>query len=331
MLGFGGGRPRLCLKVGSRGLVWGEHFRTWRGRHRYRCHSLPLPADSIELSPIEPNVINHFALEERLRSLAASGGRLRLAERLGMPELPKPITLLLPDLAVRTIVLSLDHLPSRNEELEALIRWRLGQEQRLPLSGTKLIWQIFPASVAGGNSHVVLVVVIQDGILHQYEAVCEAAGLVPREVGVTSFSSFNIWLRAAGGHRRLQHDLAWVTVLDGALTCFIFHDRRPVFVRTKFLPEEPAHSSQDGGGMEDRVLREISASFLACQEQYPQVQAKEIVLMATDSSQHWESVLSRELGVTVECLTWNHIDSLGWKAVGGAISLEALPAVAGMV
>jgi len=330
MLGFGA-KPRFCLKVGSRGLVWGERFRTWRGRHRYRCHSSPLPGDSIKLSPIEPNVINHVALEERLRSLAGSGRRGWLARRIGIPALPKAITLLLPDLAVRTIVLSLDHLPSRNEELEALIRWRLGQDQRLPLSGTKLIWQVFPVSEAGDGAHMVLVVVIQDGILHQYETVCEAAGLVPREVAVTSFSAFNLWLRAAGGRRRLQHDLAWVTVLDGALTCFIFHDRRPVFVRTKLLPEEAAYSAQVGSGMEDRVLREVQASLLACQEQYPQVQAKEIVLLATDSSQHWELVLSQELGVTVECLTWSHIESLGWQAEGGTISLEALPAVAGMV
>jgi len=289
-----------------------------------------LPEESIKLSPIEPNVINHAALEERLRTLVGFGGHGRLKGYIGIPELPRAITLLLPDLAVRTIILSLDHVPSRSEELEALIRWRLGQEQRLPLSGTKLVWQVFPASETGGDSHVVLVVVIQDSILHQYETVCEAAGLVAREVSVTSFSSFNLWLRAAGGHRRLDRDLAWVTVLDGALTCFIFHGRRPVFVRTKLLPDEPAHSAGAGGDMEDRVLREISASFLACQEQYPQVQAQEIILMATDSSQHWESALSRELGVTVECVTWNHIDLLGWRTGDGAISLEALPVVAGM-
>ncbi|BFU93617.1 MAG: conserved protein of unknown function [Nitrospira sp.] len=331
MFGFGGGKPRFCLKVGSRGLVWGEHVRTWRGRHCYRCQSLPLPADSIKLSPIEPNVINHVAVEERLRSLAGFPGRVRWVKHIGIRELPRPITLLLSDLAVRTIILSLDHVPSQNEELEALIRWRLGQEQRLPLSGTKLIWQVFPASETGDDSHLVLVVVIQDGILHQYETVCEAVGFVPQEVGVTSFSSFNLWLRAAGGFRRLDHDLAWVTVMDGALTCFILHQKRPVFVRTKLLPEEQVHSAQEAGDIEERVLREISASFVACQEQYPHVQAKEIILMTADSSRHWESTLSRELGVSVECLTWNHIDVLGWKACGGGTSLAALPAVAGMI
>lgn len=331
MFGFVGGKPRFCLKVGSSGLVWGEHIRTWRGRHRYRCHVSPLPGDSIRLSPIEPNVIGHLAVEERLRSLAGSSGLVRLAVRMGMAELPRPITLLLPDLAVRTIVLSLDHVPSRNEELEALIRWRLGQEQRLPLPGTKLIWQVFPASQVDDHSHLVLVVVIQDGILHQYETVCEAVGLIPQEVGVTSFSSFNLWLRAAGGARRLDHDLAWVTVLDGALTCFIFHHRRPVFVRTKLLPEEQVRPSEERDETEERVVREISASFVACQEQHPHVQVKEIILMTADSGRHWESILKRELGLTVECLTWNHIDSMGWKSSGGGTSPAALPAVAGMI
>lgn len=103
-------------------------------------------------------------------------------------------------------------------------------------------------------------------------------------------------------------------------------------VRPDKTPSRRAGAFGSGGGdIEDRVVREISASFLACREQYPHVQAKEIILMTADSSQHWESMLSRELGVSVECLTWNHIDVLGWKACSGGTSLAALPVVAGMI
>jgi len=215
----------------------------------------PTPVGSIKLSPIELNLTDRTAVEDRIRSLAGPAKRLRFAGRLLLPELPRSIALLLPDLAVRTTLVALDHLPPRRDELEALIRWRLGQEQRLPLAGAKLIWQVFPASQSGEGSHVVLVVAIQDGILAQYESVCESVGLLPQEVGVSSFHLFNLWLRAAGGYKRLGRDLAWITVLDGALTCFIFHHGRPVFVRTKLLPEDSAHSTEDTAGAEARILR----------------------------------------------------------------------------
>lgn len=332
MFALGRAKPRYCLKIGPHSLGWGEHYRTWRGRHRYRCLLSPTPIGSIKLSPIELNLTDRSAVEERLRSLAGPAKRFQIAGRMLLPELPRSITLLLPDLAVRTTLIALDHLPPRREELEALIRWRLGQEQRLPLAGTRLSWQVFPASQSGeGGSHIVLVVVIQDGILAQYESICESVGLLPQEVGVTSSYLFNLWVKAAGGHKRFGGDLAWITVLDGALTCFIFHHGRPVFVRTKLLPEDGAHSTEDSVDADGKILREIAASFLACRENYPDVQVKELVLMTNEVNTHLEEVLGNELGVTVDRLAWNHINALGWKHGGGSTSIAALPVVAGMV
>ena len=86
---------------------------------------------------------------------------------------------------------------------------------------------------------MVLVIAIQESILAEYETACEAAGLLPREVTVASFRLFDLWLKAAGGARCLNRDLALVTVADGGLTCLIIHEGRPVFVRTKLLAGDP--------------------------------------------------------------------------------------------
>ena len=326
------GRPTQCLKIGGHALAWGESSRTWRGRHRYRCVLSPIPQGVIKVSPIDTNVINPTALEERLRALAGPPKELRLLGRTWLSGLPRRVTLVLPDLAVRSTVLRLEQVPARREEQEALIRWRLGQEQRLPLTGAKLYWQIFPPRHPHHDAHTVLVIAVQESILAEYEAACEAAGLLPQEVTVASFRLFDLWLKAAGGTRCLNRDLAWITVSDGGLTCLIIHDGRPVFARTKLLGGDLA-SADDLGSQESlgRILRETELSILACQEHVPDLRLAQLVLMTESDLPGLEDQLGQALGVTTDRLLWEHVESVGWAHDGGNRSLAVLPAVAGLI
>ena len=325
-------RPAQCLKIGGRALAWGESSKTWRGRHRYRCVLSPIPEGVIKVSPIDSNVIDPAALEERLRALAGPPKELRLLGRTVLSGLPSRVTLVLPDLAVRSTVLQLDQVPVRHEEQEALIRWRLGQEQRLPLAGAKLQWQIFPPRRPHHDVHTVLVIAVQESILAEYEAACEAVGLLPQEVTVASFRLFDLWLKAAGGSRCLNRDLAWITVSDGGLTCLIIHDARPVFVRTKLLGSEPG--SADGVASPEnleRILRETELSILACQEHVPDLRLAQLVLMTESELPGLEDELGQALGVETDQLLWEHVESVGWAHDGGDRSLALLPAVAGLM
>jgi hypothetical protein len=292
----------------------------------------PTPTGSVKLSPIDLNLTNRSLLEERLRSLAGPARRIQIAGRAILQDIPRPITLLLPDLAVRTTVISLDQLPPRTEEQEALIRWRLGQDQRLSMAGAKLFWQVFPPVQADESSYIVFVVAVQDSVLTQYESLCESAGLIPRRVGVSSFHLFNLWLKSMGGQKRLPRDLAWLTVSDGGLTCFIIHGGRPIFVRTKLLP---VGDGTPGGGTREetveKIVHESAASLLACQEYHPDVHVKHVVLATDDDVPGLDEVLGHELGVAVNRLEWDHVESLGWSHDGGNLSMAALPAVAGLV
>ena len=327
-----GTRPTQCLKIGGRTLIWGESSRTWRGRHRYRCALSPFPSGVVKLSPIDANLVDRALLEERLRSLAGPPRRLRLFGCTLFSGLPRLVTLVLPDLAVRTTVLPLEQVPARREEQEALIRWRLGQEQRLPLSGVKLNWQVFPPRRLKDDMHMVLVTAVQESILAEYEAACEAAGLLAQEVTVASFRLFDLWLKAAGGTRCLNRDLALVTVADGGLTCLIIHDARPVFVRTKFLPADSA-AGEDTGIQEHiaRIVREVELSILACQEHVPDLRLARLVLMAESDLPELESQLGHELGVSTDQLQWAHVEAVGWAHDGGNTSFAMLPVVAGLM
>ena len=327
-----GRRPTKCLKVGAQAIVWGESSRTWRGRHRYRCVLSPTPGGVVKLSSIDGNVIDRPAFEERLRSLVGPAKRWSLFGRTLLSDIPRPITLVLPDLAVRATVIQLEQVPARREEQEALIRWRLGQEQLLSLAGTKLVWQVFPPRQPHETVYTVLVIAIQETILTEYEAACETVGLLPQEVTVSSFRLIDLWLKAAGGARCLKRDLAWVTVADGGLTCLIIHEGRPVFVRTKLLAGE-ALQVEDMRNREwvNKIVRETGSSFITCQEHFPNLQLKQLVLVTDSEMPGLEDALGNELGVATDLLHWDRVENLGWSHEGGSKALAALPVVAGLI
>ncbi|MDE3221687.1 MAG: hypothetical protein KGO23_20220 [Nitrospirota bacterium] len=333
MWGLNASRPRQCLKIGAQALAWGEAVRTWRGHYRYRCVLSPTPAGAIKLSPMDLNLTDMPAVESRLRVLAGPSRSLRFAGRVWLSDVPRPIVLLLSDLSVRATVLQLEHLPAQAEEQEALIRWRLGQEQLLSLAGAKIVWQGFPSHGAENErSQAILVVAIQEAILKQYESLCESAGLLPQEVGVTSFRLFNLWLKTAGGRKRLGRDLLWVNVSDGGLTCFIMHEGRLVFVRTKLLSAEGLQDEKDpGGDLVDNIVEECAASLRACREHHPGLNVPEIVLAGDSPFPTLEQALNSELGLSTARLDWEAVERLGWTHDGGSTSWATLPVVAGVM
>jgi hypothetical protein len=279
------------------------------------------------------NLTDMSALESRLRSLAGPSQDLKFAGRVWLSDIPRPIVLLLPDLSVRATVLQLGQLPAQAEEQEALIRWRLGQEQLLPLAGAKVVWQGFPSHGAGEeHSHAVLVVAIQEAILKQYESLCGSVGLLPQEVGVTSFRLFNLWMKAAGGRKRLGRDLLWLSVSDGGLTCFVMHEGRLVFVRTKLLSAEGLQGEEDpDGDLVDNIVEECAASLRACREHRPGLNVTEIVLASDSPFPTLEQALNSELGLSAERLDWEAVERLGWTHNGGSTSWATLPVVAGVM
>jgi hypothetical protein len=333
MWGLITGRPRHCLKIGAQALGWGEAVRTWRGRYRYRCVLSPTPTGAIKLSPMDLNLTDMAAVVSRLRSLAGPSRDLRFAGRVWLSAIPRPIVLLLPDLSVRATVLQLEQLPARAEEQEALIRWRLGQEQLLPLAGAKIVWQGFPSHGAGDErSHAVLVVAIQEAILKQYESLCESVGLLPQEVGVTSFRLFNLWLKAGGARKGLDRDLLWVSVSDGGLTCFVMQDGRLAFVRTKLLSAEDLQDEENmGRDLADNIVEECAASLRACREHHPGLNVTEIVFAGDSPLPTIEQALNRELGLSTERLDWDAVERAGWTHDGGSTSWATLPVVAGVM
>jgi hypothetical protein len=175
--------------------------------------------------------------------------------------------------------------------------------------------------------------VAQEAVLEQYESVCEAVGLLPQQVEVSSLTLFNLWLRALGGLNRLVADFLWINVLDGGFTALVFHNGHLVFLRTKL---QGGGGYSDGSGevglsWDDKIIEECAASLYACQQHHPSLAVTNVVMVGGDGHSHGlGDKLAKELGVAVKELGWEDLCPGGAKR-DGMRSMNALPAMAGIL
>ncbi|MBH0188029.1 MAG: hypothetical protein HP493_04020 [Nitrospira sp.] len=330
MWDWAGPQPQCCLKLGIDAVAWAETERDWRGRRRHRCVASPLPDGLLKPSPTDPNVSDTVTLQGRIRTLTGLQAESQREGGSLLADLPRRITLLLPDTAVRAMVLHLDKFPARSDEREALIRWRLGQEQLFPLTGAKVVSQMFHAFPGDERrTHTVLTVAIQEPVLAQYEALCESVGLLPHEVGLTSLRLFDLWRRSSGGSGRKKTEFLWANVADRALTTLVFQQGRPLFYRCKFLGDN-AVDAGDTSGLLDKIIEECGASLDVCQRRYPDVVIKHAIVCVDGELDGLKTTLEAGLDLSVEQVGWGALDRLGVVAQGGHQGMASLAAMAGV-
>lgn len=324
-------RPQRCLKFGTDSIAWAETERDWCGQRRYACGMSPLSDGIIKPSPTEENVSDPAELAKRIRVLTGPGSVHHAIEGTIVSVLPRRIGVLLPDTAVRVTVLQLEQIPVRREERDALLRWRLGQEQLFPLSGAKVSFQVFHDRSGGkGPAHTVLTVAVQESVLKQYESLCESVGLIPEEVGITSLRIFDLWRKALGGSRWRSRDCLWVSLLDRALTTIICQRGRLLFYRCKLLGVE-ATQVVTKPGMLNKIFEECCVSLEICHQQHPSAVVNEAVICADGDVSAFQELLEAELRLSVEQLGWESIEALGRVAKESHRGMTSLAAMAGLL
>lgn len=324
-------RPHRCLKFGADSIAWAETERNWRGQRRYKCVMSPLPDGMIKPSPTESNLSDLSALAGCIRALTGSGSTHHAHGGAILSDLPRRIGVLLPDTAVRVTVLHFEKLPARQEERDALIRWRLGQEQLSPLSGAKVLFHLFhDRSEGNGPAHTVLAVAAQESVLMQYESLCESAGLIPQEVGITSLRMFDLWRRASSGSHWRSRDCLWVNVSDRALTTMICQQGRLLLYRCKLLGAQAAEAITTTD-MPNKILEECCASLEICQQLHPSSAVKEAVICMDGDMSAFQELIEAELGLCVERLGWESVEALGEVTKGSHRGITSLAALAGVL
>ncbi len=325
-----GSRPRHCLKFGTDSIGWAVLERHWTGRRRHRCVMSALSDGMVKPSPTDENLSEPTALAARVRALADANKGRRAVGGSFFSGLPRRIAVLLPDTAVRVTVLQLEQVPARREEREALIRWRLGQEQLFPLNGAKIVSQVFPNHRgSAAQAYTALTVAIQEPVLKQYESLCESVGLIPHEVGVTSLRLVDLWRKISRRSDWQRRDVLWINLSDRALTTMVLQRGRLVFYRCKLLGVDAADVLETTDLL-NKILDECSASLEVCQQQHPSMQIHDAVICADGDAAGLQAQIEAQLQLSVEPLGWKSVETLGWVAKGSHPGMTSLAAIAGV-
>lgn len=168
-------RPKLGISVRAHALDLVEVRRGWgRTPTVTRVATRPLPAGLLTPNATTPNISDSAALAKELAALLDG-----VRDRAVAIDLP---------MACGTLALHhFETLPQVRTEQEALLRWRLRQEEHLTAPDLTLLWQVFDSTGSGNPAVSVLSVAIKPSILAQYHQVCEDAELIPVSMGWSTF------------------------------------------------------------------------------------------------------------------------------------------------
>ena len=130
------------------------------------------------------NVVDVRSLSDTIRRVV---GRLSVK--------PTRIALVLPDIAAKVSLVRLTNVPSRETDLEELLRWKVGQSIPYPVADAQIAYSRGTVGVDGTQEFVASAV--RRDVVEEYEGACIGAGLNPGYVDLTTFNLINTVMSAS--------------------------------------------------------------------------------------------------------------------------------------
>jgi len=178
----------------------------------------PLRAGSLVPGISDPNVKDAEAVSSAIRSALAS-----------VSPRSRAITVIVPDTAVRVFVLDFDAFPSKVAEAVPVLRFRLRKMVPFDVEHAGLSYQVLTEST---TEYRVLVAVLPNSILEEYESAVRAAGYEPGAVMPSTL--------AALAANNSEEPILAACLSRAAITTAITRGNDLLLYRTLDLPEDAA-------------------------------------------------------------------------------------------
>src|SRR5437868_6809495 len=157
-----GSKPKLACEVAADRVLAGRVSDS--GDVVAECASHELAPGSVVPDLIDTNLRQRSAVYKTIAdTLSRVGGRSR------------DVIAVLPDAAVRVVLLDFDALPTNHEEAEGVVRFRLKKSLPFDVDKAKVSYH---AQVSGGNVRVIAAVALST-VIEDYEAAFREAGYSP--------------------------------------------------------------------------------------------------------------------------------------------------------
>ncbi len=158
-----GSRPKLACEISADRVLVGRVSENG-GRALEACASSELAPGSVVPDLIETNLRQPDAVYETVRdTLGSVGGRSR------------DVIAVLPDASVRVVLLDFETLPSKRDEAEGVVRFRLKKSLPFDVDKAKVSYHVQPSST---GVRVIAAVALAN-VVEDYEAAFRQAGYEP--------------------------------------------------------------------------------------------------------------------------------------------------------
>ncbi len=165
----------------------------------------------------------------------------------------KTADILLPDCMAKTVILELDSLPRRKNELLRLVYFKGQKSPPYPFEDTRIGIQVLSGNESEGKFRILAVFISRDLIEGLENILCDL-GREPGCIGLTSLNLYNLFEKQLNR----EGDTAFVTVFEEFFSILLFANGSLAFFRSKSL------DTQDS-----KLLFELKTSFLYYQKQNP--------------------------------------------------------------
>jgi type IV pilus assembly protein PilM len=157
-----GARPPLACEVAADRVLAGRSADA--GRMVEMCSARELAPGTVVPDLTESNLRDGSAVRQAIEStLGSISGRSR------------DVIAILPDTAVRVVLLDFEALPSKREEAEAVVRFRLKKSLPFNLDDARISYH----AQTGGTGMRVIAAVVLNSVLQEYESAFRDAGYNP--------------------------------------------------------------------------------------------------------------------------------------------------------
>lgn len=287
-------KPRLACEITTQSLI---AARAKSDARALDVHTIRrLDKDMVRPSLSAGNIANASALGETVASaLSAVGGRKR------------DVVAVIPDAAVRVLLLDFDTLPEKEPEAEPIIRFRLRKSVPFDADQAALSFQIYRK----GKGVKVLAALTPRDVLQEYESVFQNAGYEPGYVLPSTLAALN----GVGADRAtllLKADGNFISVAIADQNELIFY---------RMLDVVPGRTGST-------IADEVYPSIVFFEDNYS-AKIERILLSSTSDSEELKQALQEQTGVRPDTLDTGAHD--GESLAGEALPTSALAAVAGVL
>jgi|Deesub1362B_J571_1020462.scaffolds.fasta_scaffold00769_9 hypothetical protein len=236
---------------------------TSRGKKLNSYFICSLPQDVLKPSFYELNIINYNYLKEIFEK-----------EIIKLRNLPSTISILIPEQSTRVFFLDFDSLPSKKEEIEHLVLWRVKKLIPLPENGVRLAWQ----KTSSQNGIKIIAFLASEKVVTQYEEFFSElkfhVGLIESPI----FNLFNIVQKELKGNHLLINIENWYLTILG------FNDLEFLIYRSKYF------SSLN----KNEILKEIDHTMKFLKDKSG-IEIDSLLLRIVDSEDEleWSEILKR--------------------------------------